>query len=70
MVSFEQTRNRETTEQFVDSIKLFSIASSHGSAESLITQPVTTTHHVLSPEERARPWNFRFFTKDILLFRG
>ena len=54
MVSFELDGDRETTEKFVDSVTLFSIAASLGGVESLITQPVTTTHHDLSPDERAR----------------
>ncbi len=54
MVSFEIAGNRKAAEKFVDSVKLFSIAPSLGGIESLITQPVTTTHHDLSPEERAR----------------
>jgi cystathionine beta-lyase/cystathionine gamma-synthase len=38
----------------VDRLKLFAIAPSLGGVESLATQPVTTTHHGLGPEERAR----------------
>ena len=38
----------------VDRLKLFKIAPSLGGVESLVTQPVTTTHHGLTPEERAR----------------
>ena len=53
-MSFEIAGNRKAAEKFVDSVKLFSIAPSLGGVESLITQPVTTTHHDLSPEERAR----------------
>jgi cystathionine beta-lyase/cystathionine gamma-synthase len=33
---------------------LFALAPSLGGAESLVTQPCTTTHHGLTPEERAR----------------
>ena len=29
-------------------------APSRGGVESLVTQPITTTHHGLTPEERAR----------------
>ncbi len=54
MVSFEIIGDRKATEKFVDSVKLFSIAPSLGGVESLITQPVTTTHHDLSSEERVR----------------
>jgi len=42
------------TQRVADHLQLFSIAPSLGSAESLCTQPVTTTHHGLSPEERDR----------------
>lgn len=40
--------------QVVDRLKLFAIAPSLGGVESLATQPVTTTHHDLSAEERKR----------------
>ncbi|MGE5155447.1 MAG: trans-sulfuration enzyme family protein [Bdellovibrio bacteriovorus] len=38
----------------VDRLRLFAIAPSLGGVESLATQPITTTHHGLGPEERAR----------------
>ncbi|MBS4097458.1 MAG: aminotransferase class I/II-fold pyridoxal phosphate-dependent enzyme [Sulfuricella sp.] len=38
----------------VDKLTLFAIAPSLGGVESLATMPVTTTHHGLSAEERAR----------------
>jgi cystathionine beta-lyase/cystathionine gamma-synthase len=38
----------------VDRLQLFAIAPSLGGVESLVTQPVTTTHHGLTPEERSR----------------
>jgi len=37
-----------------DSLKLFALAPSLGGAESLVTQPCTTSHHGLPPQERAR----------------
>ncbi|MCP5279748.1 MAG: aminotransferase class I/II-fold pyridoxal phosphate-dependent enzyme [Thiobacillus sp.] len=37
-----------------DRLKLFALAPSLGGVESLVTQPCTTTHHGLTPEERAR----------------
>jgi cystathionine gamma-synthase len=37
-----------------DSLQLFALAPSLGGAESLVTQPCTTTHHGLTPEERTR----------------
>ena len=39
---------------FVDRLRLFKIAPSLGGVESLVTQPVTTTHHSLTAAERAR----------------
>lgn len=38
----------------LDRLRLFAIAPSLGGVESLVTQPVTTTHHGLDPAERAR----------------
>ena len=37
-----------------DRLELFALAPSPGGVESLVTQPGTTTHHGLTPEERAR----------------
>jgi cystathionine gamma-synthase len=37
-----------------DRLRLFALAPSLGGTESLVTQPCTTTHHGLTPEERAR----------------
>jgi cystathionine gamma-synthase len=45
--------NVEAT-QVADRLKLFALAPSLGGAESLVTQPCTTTHHGLTSEERAR----------------
>lgn len=41
-----------TTSRVADRLQLFSLAPSLGGAESLATQPVTTTHHGLSADER------------------
>ena len=38
----------------VDRLRIFTIAASLGGVESLVTQPVTTTHHGMAPEQRAR----------------
>ena len=43
-----------TTSRVADRLELFSLAPSLGGAESLATQPVTTTHHGLSADERER----------------
>jgi cystathionine gamma-synthase len=37
----------------VDRLAMFAIAPSLGGVESIVTQPITTTHHGLDPEERA-----------------
>ncbi len=42
------------TAAVVDRLTYFAIAASLGGVESLVTQPITTTHHGLTPEERAR----------------
>lgn len=54
MLTIEVNGSYEDTVQVVDALRLFAIAPSLGGVESLATQPVTTTHHGLSPEERAR----------------
>ncbi|MFF3227175.1 trans-sulfuration enzyme family protein [Nocardia suismassiliense] len=42
------------TAAVVDRLRIFFIAPSLGGVESLVTQPITTTHHGLDPAERAR----------------
>jgi cystathionine gamma-synthase len=42
------------TSAVVDRLRLFAIAPSLGGVESLVTQPVTTTHHGLEPADRER----------------
>jgi len=54
MISFVYDGDAAATAAVVDRLRLFTIAASLGGVESLATQPVTTTHHDLSPEERAR----------------
>jgi cystathionine beta-lyase/cystathionine gamma-synthase len=44
----------EAATRVADALKLFALAPSLGGVESLVTQPCTTTHHGLSPEERSR----------------
>ena len=43
-----------TAAAVVDRLRLFTLAPSLGGVESLVTQPCTTTHHGLTPEERQR----------------
>lgn len=54
MLTLEVDADTAGTAAVVDRLKLFAIAPSLGGVESLVTQPVTTTHHGLSEEERAR----------------
>ena len=54
MLSLEVADGGEAATQVADRLKLFALAPSLGGAESLVTQPCTTTHHGLTPEERAR----------------
>lgn len=54
MVSFVLDSDAEEAAAVVDRLQLFTIAASLGGAESLVTQPVTSTHHGLSREERQR----------------
>lgn len=54
MLSFVFDGSAEETAAFVDRLRLFSIAASLGGVESLVTQPITTTHHGMTAEERAR----------------
>jgi len=54
MVSFVYDGEAGATAAVVDRLQLFTIAASLGGVESLVTQPITTTHHGLDPAERAR----------------
>ncbi|MDZ4254892.1 MAG: aminotransferase class I/II-fold pyridoxal phosphate-dependent enzyme [Sulfuritalea sp.] len=54
MLSIEVKGGGEAATRVADRLKLFALAPSLGGAESLVTQPCTTTHHGLSPEERTR----------------
>ncbi|MBZ0091030.1 MAG: aminotransferase class I/II-fold pyridoxal phosphate-dependent enzyme [Sulfuricellaceae bacterium] len=54
VLTLEVKGGYEDAVRMVDRLKLFAIAPSLGGVESLVTMPVTTTHHGLSAEERAR----------------
>jgi len=54
MLTVEVKGDGAVATRVVDRLKLFAIAPSLGGTESLATQPVTTTHHGLTPAERAR----------------
>jgi cystathionine beta-lyase/cystathionine gamma-synthase len=54
MLTIEIKGDAKSTAQVADSLQLFALAPSLGGVESLATQPITTTHHGLTPEERER----------------
>ncbi len=54
MLSIEVKGTGEDATRVADRLRLFALAPSLGGVESLVTQPCTTTHHGLTPEERAR----------------
>ncbi len=54
VVSFEIDGDFETTMKFVDNLKLCSLASSLGGTETLVTQPVTSSHYFISAEDRKK----------------
>lgn len=54
MLTLELDADTEGTAAVVDRLRLFAIAPSLGGSESLVTQPVTTTHHGVSAAERER----------------
>ncbi|HNP35514.1 MAG TPA: aminotransferase class I/II-fold pyridoxal phosphate-dependent enzyme [Woeseiaceae bacterium] len=54
MLTIEVAGDGADATQAADQLKLFTLAPSLGGAESLVTQPCTTTHHGLPPAERAR----------------
>ncbi|RGE20344.1 PLP-dependent aspartate aminotransferase family protein [Leucobacter sp. wl10] len=54
IMTVEVDADGATTSKVADRLELFALAPSLGGAESLATQPSTTTHHGLTPEERAR----------------
>ncbi|HIW46142.1 MAG TPA: aminotransferase class I/II-fold pyridoxal phosphate-dependent enzyme [Candidatus Yaniella excrementigallinarum] len=54
VLTIEVDGDAKTTADVADRLELFGLAPSLGGTESLATQPVTTTHHDLSAEERER----------------
>lgn len=54
MLTLEIRGGGAAATRVADALRLFALAPSLGGVESLITQPCTTTHHGLAPEERAR----------------
>lgn len=54
MVTIEVKGGAEAATRVADELRLFALAPSLGGVESLVTQPCTTSHHDLAPEERTR----------------
>ncbi len=54
MLTIEVKGTGDDATRVADRLKLFALAPSLGGVESLVTQPCTTTHHGLAPEERQR----------------
>ena len=54
MLTIEVKGSGDGATHVADKLKLFALAPSLGGVESLVTQPCTTTHHGLTPEERTR----------------
>ncbi|MEM3731690.1 MAG: aminotransferase class I/II-fold pyridoxal phosphate-dependent enzyme [Candidatus Bathyarchaeia archaeon] len=54
VVSFEIKGDFEKTLKFVESLKLCALAASLGGTETLVTQPATSSHYFISPEQRQK----------------
>ena len=54
MLTLEIDGSGEDATKVIDGLELIIIAPSLGGPESLATQPMTTTHHGLMPEERLK----------------
>jgi cystathionine gamma-synthase len=54
MISFEVRGGKKPAAKVAESLKLFALAASLGGVESLVTQPITTTHYAMDPAERKR----------------
>jgi len=54
MMTIEVKGNGAKATRVADRLRLFALAPSLGGAESLVTQPCTTTHHGQTEEERSR----------------
>lgn len=53
MVTIEVKGGRQAAEKVADNLRLFLLATSLGGVESLVSQPVATSHHAISAEARA-----------------
>lgn len=53
VIAFEMAGGKAAAFQFLNRLKLIDISNNLGDAKSLACHPATTTHHRLTPEERA-----------------
>jgi cystathionine gamma-synthase len=53
IITLELEGGETAVRQFVETVKLFSLAESLGGVESLIAHPSTMTHAAMTPEARA-----------------
>ena len=53
MVTIELAGDLSASARFVDSLKVFQLAASLGSVDSLVSVPAASSHFALTPEERA-----------------
>jgi cystathionine beta-lyase/cystathionine gamma-synthase len=54
VVSFEIDGDFQTTTKFIENLRLCSLAASLGGTETLVTQPVTSSHYFVNREERKK----------------
>jgi cystathionine gamma-lyase len=54
VLSFEVDGTAKDAEKFVESVEMMAMAPSLGAVESLITQPITTSHRSFTPEDRKK----------------
>ena len=54
IVSFDIENKKEKAFKFLNRLQLISVSNNLGDTKSLITHPETTTHHRLSPQDRAK----------------
>jgi len=54
VVSFEIKGDFERTVRFMESLKLCLLAASLGGTETLVTQPATSSHYFITPEQRQK----------------
>jgi O-succinylhomoserine sulfhydrylase len=54
MLALDIAGGKAAAFRFLDALGIVLISNNLGDAKSLVTHPATTTHHRLSPEQRAR----------------